>query len=442
MKYLEFISKHNKLYNINQEYTTSIDQFLFENYYDFIMTFEIKDEEIQLENIVENTITIDIDKLNKQHKLEINNLTNNYNKLNEQHTLEIDNLTNNYNKLNEQHKLEIDNLTNTYESIINQFKKSHEQDIKNIQIKHENEINKIKTDTNELLTKNLELKFVNEINDLKLEHANEINELQKQIFDLKSTSSIKLGNKAEQDLKELFIKLGKHCVDMSKTSHVADLWIIDEQNKILYVIESKNKGKISSDDLTKFKFDLDYINKNFKTNDYKTYEIIGLFVSTRGDIINQEIGSFSFGLYETYISQQYISEEFFKLYFKSVETLIKLKSVDSNYNDTLNLINGEYKNLRCLIDMCDNINKNANIIIENSNTIKKEISIRVEDFKNKLTELNSPDSKKLEIEEQIKKYIRTNKKFTCTKVREMSKGYNIFNGKQLTKKMLIDWALV
>ena len=76
--------------------------------------------------------------------------------------------------------------------------------------------------------------------------------------------------------------------------------------------------KIISKDYEKAKEEAEKANieRAEKTNEYKTYEIIGLFISTRGDIINQEIGSFSFGLYETYISQQYISEEFFKLYFK------------------------------------------------------------------------------------------------------------------------------
>lgn len=391
MNFLKIIDKHTKLYNIDQEYTTSINQFLYENYKDFIINYES---------------STDLRLIDKQLKIEVN-----------------------LDEINKQHQIELENLTNNYNNMINHFRLTHKE-----------ELNKIRNDTINLVSKEYEIKYINNISDLKINHANEINKLQKQIADLKSNSSIKLGSKAEQDLKELFIKLDKNCIDKHKTNHVADLWIIDKENKILYIIESKNKNKILSEDLIKFKYDLDYVTKNIKPNEFKDYEIIGLFISTRGDIINQEIGSFSFGLYETYISQQYITEEFFKLYFKSIETLIKLKISDVNYNNTLNLINGEYKNLRSLIDLCENINKNANIIISNSNKIKKEISIRVEDFKNKLINLNSPDVNKIEIEKQIKNYIKTNKNFTCKKVKEMSKGYNIFNGKQMTKKMLIEWA--
>jgi hypothetical protein len=306
---------------------------------------------------------------------------------------------------------------------------------------HQNEINTLKElHDNELYNNNkqwsnkidiITLKHNNEINELKLKYENEIN-------NLKSVSSIKLGNKAEQDLKQMFDNLNKNCIDKHKTNHVCDLWIIDNNNKLLYVIESKNKQKILSDDLIKFKYDLNYIKKNYK--EYNDYEIIGLFVSTRGNTINSEIGSFSFSFNETYISQQYITEEFFKLYFKSIETLNKIKTLDVDYNETLNLITNEYKNLRQLIELCESINNNACNIINYSNEIKYEINVRVNNFKLKLIELNSPDTNKFEIEAKIKQYINSDPKFTLKQVKKMCEGYNIFNNKSLTKKELIEWA--
>lgn len=410
MEFLEFISKHNKLYNIDQEYTTTIDEFLYDNLKEYVMEYESEYLNVETEGSPKEPIDI-----------------------------------------NEQHKLEIQTLTNNYESIIEHYKTTHEE-----------ELNKIRNESNELLKKELELEHVKTVNQLNSEHAkamseltnehskvisdlnnehnNKLMSLQKEIADLKSTSSIKLGCKAEQDLKELFISMGKNCVDKHKTNHVADLWIIDDDNKILYVIESKNKGRILSDDLIKFKNDLDYISKNIKPNEFKNYELIGLFVSTRGDAINSEIGSFSFNYYETYISQQFISIEFFKLYFKSIETLVELKNANSNYDSTLTLITNEYNSLRSLIEMCEVINKNANTIITTSNNIKEEISNKINKFENTLVEINSPKSTQIEIETKIKNYIKSNPKFTIKKIRQMTNGYNIFNGKKFTRQSLISWA--
>ena len=373
MKYVNFINKHNSLYNIDQEYTSNIDQFLYENYYDYIMNY-----------------TSSIDQQNNEQ-------------IDRSLKLELD-----YTEINELHKNEINTLKELHDKELSNNNRQWADKINIITLNHNNEINKLK------------LKYENEINDLK------------------SISSIKLGNKAEQDLKQLFINLNKNCIDKHKTNHVCDLWIIDDVNKLLYVIESKNKQKIISDDLIKFKNDLNYIRKNYK--EYIDYEIIGLFISTRGDTINTEIGSFSFSFNETYISKQYISEEFFKLYFKSIETLNKIKTLDVDYNNTLNLITNEYKNLRQLIELCESINKNALNIITYSNEIKDEINVRVNDFKMKLIKLNSPDTIRLEIETKIKQYINSNPKFTLKHVKEMCEGYNIFNNKSLTKKELIEWA--
>lgn len=399
MEFLEFISKHNKLYNIDQEYTTTIDEFLYNNLKEYVMDYESEYLNVETERSLKEPIDI-----------------------------------------NKQHKLEIQTLTNNYESIIEHYKTTHEE-----------ELNKIRNESNELLKKELELEHVKTLNQLNSEHAKAISELtnehnnklmslQKEIADLKSTSSIKLGRKSEQDLKELFISMGKKCIDKHKTNHVADLWIIDDDNKILYVIESKNKGRILSDDLIKFKNDLEYINKNIKPNEFKNYELIGLFISTRGDAINSEIGSFSFNYYETYISQQFISIEFFKLYFKSIETLVKLKNTNSNYDSTLTLITNEYNSLRSLIEMCEVINKNANTIITTSNNIKEEITNKINKFENTLVEINSPKSSQIEIETKIRNYIKTNPKFTVKEIKRMTNGYNIFNGKKMTRQSLISWA--
>lgn len=421
MEFLEFISKHNKLYNIDQEYTTTIDEFLYDNLKEYVMEYESEYLNVEIERSLKEPIDI-----NEQHKLEIQTLTNNYESIIEHYKTT--------------HEEELDKIRHESNELLKkELELEHVKELNQLNSEHDKRINELNNEHNKVIS-NLNSEHNKAINDLNNEHNNKLMLLQKEIADLKSTSSIKLGCKAEQDLKELFISMGKNCVDKHKTNHVADLWIIDDDNKILYVIESKNKGRILSDDLIKFKNDLEYISKNIKPNEFKNYELIGLFISTRGDAINSEIGSFSFNYYETYISQQFISIEFFKLYFKSIETLVKLKNTNSNYDSTLTLITNEYNSLRSLIEMCEVINKNANTIITTSNNIKEEITNKINKFENTLVEINSPKSSQIEIETKIKNYIKTNPKFTVKEIKRMTNGYNIFNGKKFTRQSLIAWA--
>ena len=171
MKYVNFINKHNTLYNIDQEYTSNIDQFLYENYYDYIMNY--------------------VSPIDQQNNEQIDQSLK----------LELD-----YTEINELHKNEIETL-----------KELHNKELSNNNRQWEDKINIITLNHN------------NEINELKLKYENEIS-------DLKSISSIKLGNKAEPDLKQLFLNLNKQCIDKHKTNHVCDLWIIDDFNKLLYVL--------------------------------------------------------------------------------------------------------------------------------------------------------------------------------------------------------------
>ena len=39
MEYLKFITKHTDLYLKDQEYTSTIDQFLYDNFRDYIMSY-------------------------------------------------------------------------------------------------------------------------------------------------------------------------------------------------------------------------------------------------------------------------------------------------------------------------------------------------------------------------------------------------------------------
>lgn len=396
--YNSFLSKHLGLYNTNANYTDFINKFLYDNLLNFVMNYqdnsEIKFECKNCNKIKEeyekiNTLNLKTNKemyLNKLSELELHNTEL-------IHTLKSelnDKYQNEIKILNENHKREIDNLNKELLSVVNS--------------KHE---------------------------------------LENELISLTNKKSIVLGNEGETELFNIFQSMNKKIIDKHKMSHACDMWIIDDEYKIIYAIESKNKKRIIGEDIDKFNFDLEYISNNLLIGDYKKYKIIGLFISLNTEKINDTFGSFSFDLNKIYISQQYVFKEFFEIYFKTIECLVSNKNSKS-YDEVINLITNEYKKMSSLIELCVNINKNADEIIKNSNIINKELSSRVIDFRRELINMEDNTNERIKIENEIRIYIleciQNEVKINLKTIREKIKNTNIFEGKKLTNKFLINWA--
>ena len=423
------ISKHEYLYQYDTEYKIYIDIFLFENLKDFIAKYEISDDIVEIvdDSSNENVVTDDTDYEDNT----IKSIESKNQPLNKDTDLDT-----------AQDLVKVD-LTQLRNEITNEIITEITNEVTNkvsneIRTQYENETKKLNKEI-----ETLKLDYNNEINQLKLKHQNEL-ELQKIEFENKilattiTKTSIGLGNIGEENLREMFTKMGKNIVDTHKTNHVCDIWIVDDINKILYVIESKNKKNIITEDIEKFKSDLLNIRQNIIPKKYPDYKSTGLFISLNSDTINSQIGSFSFTLDVTYISSKYVFEEFFEVYFKSIEAVFNIPKTEE-YEKVLNLIIGEYQQMTCLIDICDRINQNAEFIIEDIEDISSQINKRVKDFKKYLIDLKSQNSEQLRVEEEIKKYIKENPNFKLVTVKEMGKKYGIFKGK-ITKQGVIDWA--
>ena len=302
--------------------------------------------------------------------------------------------------------------------------------INELKSNHQNKIEELKSDCQ------------NKIEELKSNHQNKIEEYKTEINELKmnyiNKSSIGLGNIGEANLKSMFEKMGKNVVDTHKTNHVCDLWINDDKNKILYIIESKNKKKILTEDIDKFKSDLMNIRQNIVPKKFPDYKTTGLFISLNSDIINSTIGSFSFTLDISYITSKYVFEEFFDIYFKSIETVFNIPTTE-NYDKVLNLITNEYHEMKNLLELCDGIKKNSNKIINMIDSISKQLNDKIYNFKDYLIKLQSQYSDQLTKENELKNYIKTHPKFTVKEIKEMAKNYDIFKGK-MTKQSVIEWA--
>ena len=108
----------------------------------------------------------------------------------------------------------------------------------------------------------------------------------------------------------------------------------------------------------------------------------------------------------------------------------------AGYNRTLEIIQNKYKELTSVLELSKNIQTKASEIIKDSQEIDNKLVDKINNFRETLINLNSRDKNKLILEGEIKEYINTDKKWTVIKVREMSKGYDIFKGIKLTRKVL------
>ena len=205
---------------------------------------------------------------------------------------------------------------------------------------------------------------------------------------LRSTSSINLGNKGEQIIKELLENLGYKPIDKSKVAHSEDLWIIDENNKIIFLFEIKNKKKIDREDLVKFNKDMTDI-----TNLYQNYSIIGIFINLLDVNISSDIKKFKVESNKIYLTLNYISEELLQTYIETMkENIIKLRNIPSAEDNTK--FREDTKNKFNIIQT------EMNNIVTSVNKVSQEISSS--DTNNSITS----------IENSIINYIKNNKKWT------------------------------
>lgn len=138
-------------------------------------------------------------------------------------------------------------------------------------------------------------------------------------------SSYELGLIGEKFVEEQLKQMGLNVINTSKIYHTGDLNVIFED--FIVLVEIKNKMFITADDVTKFKYDINYLEK---ATDKKVY---GLFISLKSNII-QTFKIPRINISETYITiDEVLNNSFLKMYFKTINIL---NSIKDNY-DNLNL---------------------------------------------------------------------------------------------------------
>lgn len=116
--------------------------------------------------------------------------------------------------------------------------------------------------------------------------------------------------------------------NVGKTSHVGDIHVDDEVNNIKYVVEVKQKKRITKEDLIKFRNDLQNITE--KTDSAYVY---GIFISLNTTTI-PTIGSTSCDRRSVYLTEGMITTEVLKLIFSMVPEYVQSLNTISEYNNT------------------------------------------------------------------------------------------------------------
>lgn len=246
--------------------------------------------------------------------------------------------------------------------------------------------------------------------------------------------SYEIGNQSEEIIYNFLLKdfPNMFIEKKSNISHCCDIHIIDEKNKILYMLELKYKQNINREDITKFESDISI---------YKTeYKIIGLFISLNSKCIPFKINSDS----SVYIEDNKIYminynkillELIFKTWYlfineninnKESEKLLREKKdilKQYIYSDYYNSILRNKENIKIIDELLNNINQ-YKIYLE---SIKNNISISIDKYN-----INK---------DEIMECINLNRNFASTiiydKIQELVKSIKYIPTNKLTKKYLV-----
>ena len=237
----------------------------------------------------------------------------------------------------------------------------------------------------------------------------------------RSTSSIELGDSGENYVKDLLNELKIKYEDTSGTAYQSDIHIKDEVNKIIYILEVKNRSSIPRSEITKFNRDIENITKL-----NQDYTIVPLFISLSNSNINESKGKFSITDNVTYITLPYVTKETLQMFFELNRNNIKYIQKNKNIKEVL-----EEKTK--LIEEKKSINSHIEIIETKLNEVTRE----VKELKEETTQNLYYGPKNLK--ETLLEEILNRSNFILYKVKEMDIN-QVYLNKYWNKQKVINWA--
>lgn len=228
-------------------------------------------------------------------------------------------------------------------------------------------------------------------------------------------SSYELGLIGEKFVEEQLKQMGLNVINTSKIYHTGDLNVVFED--FIVLVEIKNKMFITADDVTKFKYDINYLEK---ATDKKVY---GLFISLKSDIV-QTFKIPRINISETYITiNEVLNNSFLKMYFKTINIL---NSIKDNF-DNLNL-EPILKLNNSLIEIENEKIKMQNEILQKCLDSKEELITQNNLLENILKNTIPDVNDKHNVINKLKEYVK-NEKWTLKEAKEIIGSFAKFKTK-------------
>ena len=235
-------------------------------------------------------------------------------------------------------------------------------------------------------------------------------------------SSYGLGQRGESRVLDTIkeIKPMYETVHVSSTGHVGDIHVSDKVNMIKYLVEVKDKGIITKDDIIKFENDIKQLQQ---TNGLLYKHIFGIFVSLESDVI-PSIGKYKITNKTVYITKDMFNKDTIAIIFSMFESLCLLIENSNNriqYDipvkvyELISRLRMEYNNLvndedvyKSMLTNCES-NMLSITRLQQNNQLKKEfIKFLNNEFSNVLPIIEDGICNKEE--ERLREYIKTHKK--------------------------------
>ena len=295
----------------------------------------------------------------------------------------------------------------------------------------------------ELLTKKeIEQKNISFGNDL-MKHIDEV-------INDRNHSSTELGSIGENLVVEVLEEMNKQFglnIEVQRISidekHSGDIIVWDKINKILFSIEVKNKTVISREDIKKFDFDLKRLIAL-----HRDYKVVGLFISLFNKSINETIQSFTTDFEKTYITRDYFTIEFLRIYIESIRKQLKIQKDISITEDDKKMIDALQENFaefKFISDECAEMEQHIQALQQKVYNIKNRFKSKISSCQEILVKYDPESQKQSNTQRQLVDYCRRNgwkkENIKVKDVRDLMKTTDLFaTHGQITKDKILSLA--
>lgn len=279
------------------------------------------------------------------------------------------------------------------------------------------------------------------------------NDLMKHIDEVindRNHSSTELGTIGENLVVEVFEEMNKRFglnIEVQRISidekHAGDVIVWDHSNKILFSIEVKNKTVISREDIKKFDFDLKRLIAL-----HRSYKVVGLFISLFNKSINETIQSFTTDFDKTYITRDYFTVEFLRIYIESIRKQLKIQkdiSISDDDKKMIETLQENFDEFKFISDECAEMENHILALQEKVNNIKNRFKTKISSCQEVLVKYDPESQKQSNTQRQLVEYCRKHnwkkESIKVKDVRDLMKTTDLFaTHGQLTKDKIITTA--